>query len=114
VYVRCFIFFFFLSLTALIVQVEDRRPVYLLPRLTSKRQKIYPGVKDLPPHIRAGFRNMFIRTIIRDVFNSEQPWINPDLVSLQLAYDGIYPTYPARLRCNDAVFHPVNSHSHDI
>lgn len=93
-------------------QVEDRRPVFLLPRIMGNRQKVYPGIKDLPPHIRASFRNTFIRVIIRDIFNSEQPWANPNLMSLQLAYNRIYSAYPARLRCNDAVVHPVGSHSY--
>lgn len=94
--------------------MEDHRPVYLLPKINAKRQKVYPGIKDLPPHIRMNFRNTFIRIIIRNVFNSEQPWVNPNLESLQLAYDKVYPAYPARLRCNDAVFHPVGSRSHGM
>ena len=55
------------------------------------------------------FRNTFIRLVIRDVFNSEQPWANPDLSMLQHTYDSIYFTYPACLRHGDAVCHPVSS-----
>ena len=82
--------------------------MYLLPRIVN-RQKVFPGIKDLPPHIRTDFRNKFIRPLIRDVFNFEQPWANPKLLALRLAYDKIYLAYPARLRCNDAVFHLVGS-----
>jgi len=88
-------------------QAEDGLAIYLLPRFNGQRQKIYPGVKDLPPHIRTNFRNIFIRVIMRSVFNSEEPWVNPSLASLQLLYDKVYEAYPARLRCNDAVVHPV-------
>jgi len=93
-------------------QMEDTRPVYPLPRITivgTIRQKVYPGIKELPEHIRTNFRNTFIRVVIRNVFSSNQPWSNPDLQMLQLAYDKVFPSYPARLRCNDAIFHPVTS-----
>ena len=92
--------------------MEDTRPVFLLPKVGANRQKVYPGVKDLPDHIRIGFRNTFIRVVIRDVFNSETPWTNPDLETVQLAYNKIFPAYPARLRCNDAVHHPVGPRFH--
>ena len=93
-------------------QVEDTRPVYVLPKAVSaKKPKVYPGVKSLPPHIRKGFCDMFIRVIIREVFNSSQPWVNPDLEALQLAYDKIFPTYPTRIQCGDTVFHPVGFYS---
>ena len=107
--VRSAIFFFFLPLMTIPTQVEDTCPVYSLPRIVN-RQRVYPGIKDLPPHICMNFRNTFIRLIIRDVFDSEQPWVNPDLSMIQLAYDKIYPAYPARLRSNDAIFHPVRPH----
>jgi len=90
-------------------QVGDDLAVFLLPRHDSQRQKIYPGIKDLPPHIRIGFCNNFIRVAIRNVFNSEEPWVNPDLASLQLLYDRVYEAYPARLRCGDAIVHPVQN-----
>lgn len=86
--------------------MEDSRTVYLLPRFV-KRQKVFPGIKDLPPHIRTDFRNRFIRVVIRDIFNSKQPWTNPDVATLQRVYDQVFPAYTARLRANDAVFHPV-------
>ena len=98
------IFLFFL--TDYVTQVEETR-VFPLPKVVN-RQRIYPGIKDLPQHIRMDFRNIFIRLAIRDVFNSKEPWINPDLHRLQRLYDGIYPEYPARLQSNDAVFHPVS------
>ena len=75
---------------------------------------MYPGIKDLPAHIREGFRNTYIRLVIRDVFNSEEPWINPDLPTLQRTYDATYPAYPARLQPNDAVFHPVRFENLDL
>ena len=88
--------------------MEDSRPVYKLPEYVD-RQKVYPGIKDLPSHIRLNFRNGFIRYVIRNIFNSEQPWANPDLSTLQRTYDQVYPAYPARLQHNDAVFHPVST-----
>jgi len=86
--------------------MEDSRPVYKIPEIV-KKQKVFPGIKDLPPHVRANFRNIFIRHVIRDIFDSERPWVNPDTPRLQLIYDKVYPTYPARLRHSDAIFHPV-------
>ena len=70
--------------------------------------KVYPGVKDLPIHLRQNFRNEFIRFIIREVTNSQLPWTNPDVASLQSAFQVIYPLFPARLRHSDAVCHPVS------
>lgn len=93
--------------------MEDSRPVYQLPEVIN-RQKVFPGIKDLPPHIRTNFRNAFIRPVVRDVFNSEQPWANPDLAMLQLMHDRVYSVYPARVRYNDAIFHPVRSSLHDM
>jgi hypothetical protein len=72
------------------------------PRLSTAK-RVYPGIKDLPPHVRTNFRNRFIRYVIRDIFNSEQPWANPDLPTIQHAYDQVYPAYPALIRHNDAV-----------
>lgn len=81
--------------------------MFSLPRIVG-RQKLYPGIKDLPQHIRMDFRNTFIRLVIRGIFNSEEPWVNPELSTLQSMYSSIYPAYPARLQLNDAVFHPVS------
>ena len=100
-------FFLLLSLTTSI-QVEDTHPGFPLSTVIN-RQRIHPGIKDLPDHICTDFRNTFIRLVIRDLFNSEQPWANPDLSMLQHTYDSIYSTYPARLRHGDAVCHPVSS-----
>ena len=95
------------------IQTEDTLAVYPLPKIVNQ-QKVYPGIKDLPSHIRTNFRNLFIRPVIQDIFNSEQPWVNPDLSALQLAYDNAYPAYPARLQWSDAVVHPVRSCSHNM
>ena len=84
----------------------DSRAVYPLPKFV-KRQKVFPGIKDLPPHIRTDFHNRFIRVVIRDIFNSKQPWSNPDVPTLQRMYDKVFPVYTARLRANDTVCHPV-------
>ena len=70
--------------------------------------KVNPGVKDLPASIRANFRNIFIRYVIKQVANSESPWVNPDVDSLQSMYDTVYTTAPAQLQHNDAVCHPVS------
>ena len=45
----------------------DSHAVYPLPKFV-KCQKVFPGIKDLPPHIRTDFRNRFIRVVIRDIF----------------------------------------------
>ena len=60
------------------------------------------------------FRNTYIRLIIRNVFNSKEPWSNPDLSALQYFYDATYPMYPTRLRHSDAVFHPVRANFHGM
>jgi hypothetical protein len=76
---------------------------------------VYPGIKDLPAHLRAGFRNEFIRYVMKQVANSEAPWTNPDLDSIQASYDIVYPIFPARIRHSDAVYHPVSiSRSHSF
>jgi len=82
-------------------------PTFTLPRIT-KGGKVFPGIKDLPMHIRQNFRNEFIRFVIKQVTNSQLPWANPDLDSLQFMYQLIYPTFPARLRHSDTVYHPVS------
>jgi hypothetical protein len=74
-----------------------------------KGTKVYPGVKDLPAHIRPKFRNEFIRYVIKQVANSELPWTNPDIDSLQAMYQIVYPIFPARIRQSDAVHHPVSN-----
>lgn len=70
--------------------------------------KVNPGVKDLPGFIRTNFRNTFIRYAIKQVANSDSPWGNPDVDSLQSMYDTVYPMAPAELRHNDAVCYPVS------
>jgi hypothetical protein len=70
--------------------------------------RVYPGIKELPPNIRQNFRNDFIRFILKKVANSQSPWVNPDVSSLQEAYDIVFPTFPAQVRHSDAVFHPVS------
>ena len=105
-----------LSLSLLLmasIQTEDTLAVYPLPKIVNQ-QKVYPGIKDLPSHICTNFHNLFICPVIQDIFNSEQPWVNPDLSALQLAYDNTYPMYPARLQWGDAVVHPVRSCSRNM
>lgn len=70
--------------------------------------KVLPGIKELPEHLRHDFRNEFIRPVFKYIANSEFPWTNPDVESLQAMYQVIYPMYPAKIRHNDAVFHPVS------
>ena len=95
-------------LTAIIQFDEASQiPTFTLPRII-KGAKVYPGIKDLPAHIRQNFRNEFIRFIIKQVASSQSPWVNPDVKSLQSMYELIYPTFPARLRHSDAVYHPVS------
>ena len=79
--------------------------------MTSDGVKLYPGIKNLPLHISPNFRNMFIRTVIKHVANSELPWVNPDVVSLQSIYQLVYPMFPARIWHSDAVYHPVSGSS---
>ena len=95
------------------IQMEDTLAVYPLPKIVNQ-QKVYPGIKDLLSHICTNFRNLIICPVIQDIFNSEQPWVNPDLSALQLTYDNAYPAYPAHLQWGDAVVHPVRSCSHNM
>ena len=74
-----------------------------------KGVRVYPGIKDLPAHIRPNFRNEFIRYAIKQVANSEVPWTNPDVDSIQSMYQIVYPTFPAKIRHSDAVYHPVSN-----
>lgn len=70
--------------------------------------KIFPGVKDLPDHIRPNFRNDFIRLVFKQIAISQSPWTNPDVNALQAVYQIAYPIFPARIRHSDAVFNPVS------
>ena len=81
-------------------------PTYTAPGIVDG-VKVYPGVKDLPAHLRQNFRNEFIRFVIKHVANSESPWANPDVNSLQSMYQVVYPMFPAQLSHCDAVCHPV-------
>ncbi|KAF9778113.1 hypothetical protein BJ322DRAFT_1114359 [Thelephora terrestris] len=47
------------------------------------------------------------RIVTMNVANSTSPWVNPDVNALQPMYEVVYPASPARLRHNDAVFHPT-------
>ena len=82
-------------------------PTFTLPRIVNG-SKVFPGIKDLPAHIRQNFRNEFIRFVIKQVANSQSPWVNPDVNALQAMYQLVYPVFPARLRHSDAVYHPVS------
>lgn len=86
---------------------ETPLPTFTLIKI-EKGVKVYPGIKDLPIHIRQNFRNEFIRFAIKQVANSKSPWVNPDVHSLQATYQLVYPIFPAQIRHNDAVFHPVS------
>ena len=83
-------------------------PTFTLPRIVNGL-KVFPGIKDLPAHIRQNFRNEFIRFVIKQVANSQSPWINPDVNALQAMYQLVYPVFPTQLRHSDAVYHPVSS-----
>jgi len=87
---------------------ENPLPTFTLPR-SVKGTKVYPGIRDLPAHIRDRFRDEFIRFVMKQVANSKSPWTNPDVDSLQTAYNIVYPTFPARIRHSDAVYHPTTS-----
>ena len=83
-------------------------PTFTLPKIVNG-SKVFPGIKDLPAHIHQNFRNEFIRFVIKQVANSQSPWINPDVNTLQAMYQLVYLVFPARLRHSDAVYHPVSS-----
>ena len=91
------------------IQFEENPsiPTFMLPKIV-KGVKVYPGVKDLPTHLCLNFRKEFIRFVIKQVANSQAPWINPDVHSLQCMYQLVYPTFPAQLRHSDAAYHPVS------
>lgn len=84
---------------------------FTLPRM-ERGTKVYPGIRDLPTHIRQNFRNEFIRFVIKQVAKSESPWVNPDVDFIQGAYRVVYPLFPARIRHSDAVYHPVSFSIH--
>jgi len=65
------------------------------------------GIRDLPPAIRDDFRNDFIRRIMKLIFSSRTPWINPSIETLQQEFDAAFPTYHATLHHDDAVVVPV-------
>lgn len=83
--------------------------MFALPR-SIKGVKVYPGLKDLPAHLRQNFRNEFIRYVIKCVANLQSPWANPSIESIQVSYQLVYPLFPAQVRNNDAVHHPVSDY----
>ena len=68
------------------------------------RKKVFPGIKDLPEHIHINIRNEFIRYIFKQTATLELAWANPEVDSLQVMYDIVYPTFPARIRPASAAF----------
>ena len=105
--VRVFITHLLFGNLKFIIQFDDAPlPTFTLPRI-EKGTKVYPGIKDLPLHIRQNFRNEFIRFVIKQVANSQSPWVNLDVNSLQTMYQIVYPIFHARIRHSDAVYHPV-------
>ena len=56
------------------IQLEEISPVstFTLPKIT-KGGKVYPGIKDLPIHIRQNFHNEFICFVIKQVASSRSP-----------------------------------------
>ena len=49
-----------------------------------------PGVKDLPHGLQVGFRDTFIRRMIKVVFGGVLPWSNPSLDILQHEFNLVY------------------------
>ena len=45
---------------------------------------MYPGIKDLPINIHQNFHSEFIHFIIKQVTNSQSPWVNPDVRSVEI------------------------------
>jgi len=66
------------------------------------------GIQDLPPAIRDDFRNGFIRRIMKLIFSSNTPWVNPSVESLQQEFNAAFPMYHATLHLNDAAAIPVS------
>ena len=57
--------------------------------------------------IRTGFRNNYIRRVIKLVFSSCTPWVNPSIEVLQQEFNAAYPSYRVRLHLDDAAVVPV-------
>jgi hypothetical protein len=86
---------------------ESPIPTFIISRMV-KGVRVLPGIKDLPEHIQQNFRNEFIHFVIKQVANSQSPWVNPNVDSLQAMYQVVYPIFPARIRHSNAVYHPVS------
>jgi hypothetical protein len=71
-----------------------------------------PGQKDLPFNLSVGFRDTFIRHIIKLVLSGRSPWSNPLLPIYQQEFSVVYPGSPYHLQANDAVIHPVSISCH--
>ena len=65
------------------------------------------GIQDLPSVIRVTFQGNYIRRIIRTVFSSTSPWINPPIETLQREFNAAYPNYQVKLHLDDAAVAPV-------
>ena len=70
------------------------------------------GIQDLPNTIRPRFRDKFIRRIIKCVFSSHTPWINPSIGTLQQEFNATYPNHHIRLHLDDAGIFPVLISAH--
>ena len=65
------------------------------------------GIQSLPEPIRLGFRNTYIRNIIKHVCASSTPWATPSLDFFQQEFNTAYPSYHVRLHLDDAAVAPV-------
>ena len=77
------------------------------PYVGQNGEKWTVGIQDLPSTIRVTFRGNYIRRIIRTVFSSTSPWLNPPIETLQQEFNAAYPNYQVKLRPDDAAVAPV-------
>ena len=97
------------SLSYLAIPKTDSHQTACLPRARTDEDgtKYVAEIQNLPDPIRLGFRNTYIRRVIKRVFTSSTPWINPPIDVLQQEFNTAYPSYNIKLHPDDAATAPV-------
>ena len=72
------------------------------PSVCKDGSKCAVGIQKLPDSIRPNFRENYIQRVIKLVFSSNTPWVNPSLDALQQGFDATFPSYRFQLHLDDA------------
>lgn len=77
------------------------------PYINKDGEKRAVGIQDLPNAVRVGFRDSYIRRVIKLVFSSDTPWANPSIDVLQQEFNASFPNHCVKMHLDDAAAFPV-------